>query len=188
MQPSVQFSIIRSNRKTICMKVVSADQVEVRAPLGISTQEIQAFIQKNEKWLEKHIARMREARAEMGEMQPFTPQEINALAQQAVKVLPGRLQYYAPLVGVDYGRVTVRCQRTKWGSCTSQGNLNFNCLLMLCPPEVLDYIVVHELCHRKELNHSPRFWAEVERVMPDYKQHRDWLKQNGNRLIERIPK
>ena len=187
MQPSVQFSIIRSNRKTICMKVISPEKVEVRAPLRMPTQDIQGFIQKNEKWLEKHIAQMREAREKMGESKPFTPEEIRALAQQAVQILPGRLQYYAPLVGVSYGRVTVRCQKTKWGSCSSQGNLNFNCLLMLCPPEVLDYIVVHELCHRKELNHSPRFWAEVERVMPDYKRHRDWLKQNGSRLIGRIP-
>ena len=134
------------------------------------------------------IAQMREAREKMGESKPFTPEEIRALARQAVDTLPGRLQYYAPLVGVSYGRVTFRCQKTKWGSCSSQGNLNFNCLLMLCPPEVLDYIVVHELCHRKELNHSPRFWAEVERVMPDYRKHRDWLKAYGNQLIARIPK
>ena len=188
MQPSVQIRIIRSSRKTISMQMLSADQAEVRAPLHMPVRDIEAFIQKNEKWLEKQAARMREAQAAMGESAPLTPEEIRALARQAVQILPGRLQYFAPRVGVDYGRVTVRCQKTKWGSCSAQGNLNCNCLLMLCPPEVLDYIVVHELCHRRELNHSPRFWAEVERVMPDYRKHRDWLKAYGGQLIARIPK
>lgn len=183
----MDFEIIRSSRKTISLQLVSPDRAVVRAPLIISTHDIQTFIQKNEKWLEKHRQQMLEAQREMGDGAPFAPEELRALAQQAVRVLPDRLRRFAPLVGVDYGRVTVRCQRTKWGSCSARGNLNFNCLLMLCPPEVLDYVVVHELCHRKELNHSPRFWAEVERVMPDYKKHRDWLKQNGSRLIARIP-
>lgn len=61
--------------------------------------------------------------------------------------------------------------------------MNFNCLLMKTPPEVLDYVVVHELCHRKEMNHSPRFWAEVERVLPEYKKARKWLKENGGNII-----
>ena len=183
----MDFEIIRSSRKTISLQLVSPDRAVVRTPLIISTHDIQTFIQKNEKWLEKHRQQMLEAQQEMGDGAPFAPEELRALAQQAVRVLPDRLRRFAPLVGVDYGRVTVRCQRTKWGSCSARGNLNFNCLLMLCPPEVLDYVVVHELCHRKELNHSPRFWAEVERVMPDYKKHRDWLKQNGSRLIARIP-
>ena len=184
----MDFEIIRSSRKTISLQLVTADHAVVRAPLKMSTRDIQDFIQKNEKWIEKHRQQLLAAQREREEDLPFAPEEIQALARQAVRVLPERLQYFAPLVGVDYGRVTVRCQRTKWGSCSAQGNLNFNCLLMLCPPEVLDYVVLHELCHRKELNHSPRFWAEVGRVMPDYKKHRDWLKQNGGRLIARIPK
>jgi predicted metal-dependent hydrolase len=93
------------------------------------------------------------------------------------------VQYFAPLVGVDYRRITIRSQKTRWGSCSSSGNLNFNCLLLLAPPEVLDYVVVHELCHRKEMNHAPRFWAEVGRVLPDYKKRNKWLKENGSRLM-----
>jgi len=90
-------------------------------------------------------------------------------------------------VGVDYGRITIRSQRTRWGSCSAKGNLNFNCLLMLCPEEVRDYVVIHELCHRKELNHSPKFWAEVEKVCPDHARQRKWLKENGGSLIARLP-
>ena len=91
-----------------------------------------------------------------------------------------------PLVGVTYGRITVRNQRTRWGSCSSKGNLNFNCLLMLAPPGILDYVVVHELCHRKEMNHSPKFWAEVAKVMPDYKERQKWLRTEGSSIMRRM--
>ena len=97
------------------------------------------------------------------------------------------LARFAALVGVTYGRITIRAQKSRWGSCSGKGNLNFNCLLMLCSEDVRDYVVVHELCHRKELNHSPRFWAEVEKVLPGYKVQRKWLKDNGGGLIRRLP-
>ena len=109
------------------------------------------------------------------------------MAKQVKTIIPVRAAYFAPLVGVSYGRITIRSQHTRWGSCSSKGNLNFNCLLALVPPEVLDYVVVHELCHRKEMNHSPRFWAEVERILPDYKMSLKWLKENGTALIGRLP-
>ncbi|MBQ1233170.1 MAG: M48 family metallopeptidase, partial [Clostridia bacterium] len=79
-----------------------------------------------------------------------------------------------------------RTQKTRWGSCSSKGNLNFNCLLLLAPPEVLDCIVVHELCHRKQMNHSSAFYAEVLRVMPDYHTRHAWLKKNGTALMGRV--
>ena len=87
---------------------------------------------------------------------------------------------------MDYGRITIRAQRTRWGSCSAQGNLNFNCLLMLTPDNVMEYVVVHELCHRKEMNHSARFWSEVEKILPDYRRSRQWLKDNGGGLIGRL--
>lgn len=97
-----------------------------------------------------------------------------------------RAEYYAPLIGVTYNRIAIRAQHTRWGSCSGKGNLNFNCLLALVPAEVLDYTVVHELCHLKEMNHSPKFWGEVEKILPDYKQCRKWLKENGPKVIARI--
>lgn len=96
------------------------------------------------------------------------------------------MAHFAPLAGVTYGSVGLRCLRSRWGSCSGKGSLSFNCPLMLAPSEVTDYVVVHELCHRREMNHSRRFWAEVERVLPDYKIRQDWLKKNGAALLRRL--
>lgn len=105
--------------------------------------------------------------------------QVQELAEQALKVLPERVAYFAKSINVSYGRITIRNQKTRWGSCSSKGNLNFNCMLMLMPPQIQDYVVVHELCHRKEMNHSPEFWSEVEKVLPDYRERKKWLKENG---------
>ena len=93
-----------------------------------------------------------------------------------------RVAYYAEKLGVSYGKITLRQQKTRWGSCSSEKNLNFNWKLILAPPEVLDYVVVHELCHLKEMNHSKAFWDEVGKVMPNYETHKLWLKENGWKL------
>ena len=117
----------------------------------------------------------------------FSEEELAELKNRARRVFLSRCAYYAPVVGVRYERVSIRSQRSKWGSCSGKGNLNFNCLLLLAPMEVLDYVVVHELCHRLEMNHSPRFWAEVQRVLPDYASARRWLRQNGGALLAKLP-
>lgn len=88
-----------------------------------------------------------------------------------------RVEYFAPLVGVTYNRIFIKEQKTRWGSCSSLGNLNFNWKLILLDEELLDYVVVHELAHRKQMNHSPTFWAEVERVLPDYRERRRRLRE-----------
>ena len=87
---------------------------------------------------------------------------------------------------MTYGRITIRAQHTRWGSCSSKGNLNFNCLLMLAPPEVLESVVVHELCHRIEMNHGPRLYAAVYRVFPEYDKCNRWLKAHGAALQARM--
>jgi alpha-glucosidase len=93
-----------------------------------------------------------------------------------------RASHWAPRLGVTFGRVRVKDQRSLWGSCSRDGNLNFSWRLTLAPPEVLDYVVVHELAHRLEMNHSRRFWAHVEKHVPDHKAHRKWLRKNGEAL------
>ena len=177
--------IIRSSRKTLALEI-NADGLVVRAPMRISDTEIKSFILQHKKWIEKHLKKAVERQKAEENVVPLTSEEINALAKEAAKVIPERVKYYAPKVGVTYGRITIRNQRTKWGSCSSKGNLNFNCLLMLAPPEVLDSVVVHELCHLKEMNHSDKFYAEVLRVYPDYPTWNRWLKDNGSLLMKRM--
>ena len=150
----------------------------------MSNGDIRRFVESKSGWIEKHL----EKRTAAARLPVFTDEQLQVLARQARQTIPERVAHFAPLVGVTYGRITIRSQHTLWGSCSSKGNLNFNCLLMLTPPEVLDYVVVHELCHRKEMNHSARFWAEVEHVLPDYGIQRKWLRENGTALISRLEK
>ena len=100
----------------------------------------------------------------------------SALSARALERIRERVSFYAPRVGRIPGRITIREQKTRWGSCSSRGNLNFNWKLIMAPPQVLDYVVIHELCHLHEFNHSPRFWSLVERQMPDYEVWKKWLK------------
>ena len=112
--------------------------------------------------------------------------KIAELTVKAKKYIPDRVKYFSLKLNVTYGRVTIRHQKTRWGSCSTKGNLNFNCLLMLTPGYVQDYVIVHELAHRKVMNHSSDFWHVVEGGMPDYKEAKKWLKENGVTIIQRM--
>lgn len=176
----IEYTLVRSARKTISIQLAPGGDVVVRAPNRMRRGDIDRFVESKRGWIEGHLAKMPEA------LPKLTDSQLQEMARHAKEVLPEIAAHYAPLVGVDYGRITIRAQRTRWGSCSVQGNLNFNCLLMLVPDNVMEYVVVHELCHRKEMNHSLRFWAEVEKILPDYRQSRRWLKENGGMLIGRL--
>ena len=109
--------------------------------------------------------------------------ETTELTSKAKVELPAIVKKYASLMGVTYNRIIIRHQKTRWGSCTKTGNLSFNCLLMKMPENVRDYVIVHELSHRKELNHSTKFWTIVAEYCPWYKDSKQWLKKNGQELI-----
>ena len=179
----MEYELIRSQRRTLALQMKPDGTVLVRAPLRMPKGQIEAFLREHWDWVE----RQREKQATFPPLEKLSEEELAELKKQARRVFLARSAYFAPVVGVRYSRVTVRSQRSKWGSCSSRGGLNFNCLLLLAPAEVLDYVVVHELCHRLEMNHSPRFWAEVKRVLPDYAEARKWLRQNGGSLMARLP-
>lgn len=182
-----EITLIRSRRKSLAIEITPELQVVVRAPARMPVREINAFVQEKDDWIRAHLQRMAEKKRlrEQHREQALSKEELQELATQAMKLIPQKVRYYAQIIGVTYGRITIRNQRTRWGSCSGKGNLNFNCLLLLMPEEVLDYVVVHELCHRKEMNHSARFWEEVEKILPDYRQRRKWLKDNGGRIMDR---
>lgn len=176
----IAYRVIRSDRRTLAIQILPDGEVVVRSPKRVSEKHIRAFVESKADWIQKH------SKPAVVPSQKFSPEELAQLTDRAASVIQQRLRYFAPLVGVTYGRVTIRHQRTRWGSCSAKGNLNFNCLLALTPPAVLDYVVVHELCHRKELNHSSRFWEAVRTVLPDYAVSRKWLKEHGNQLISKL--
>ena len=175
--------IIRSSRRTIAIQLTPEGQVIVRCPHRTSQAAIRALLQERAGWIQSHLEQIRSQPV----LPAFSQAELAALTEQARQELPGRVAFWAEQVGVTWNRITVRHQHTLWGSCTAGGNLSFNCLLMCVPEPVRDYVVVHELCHRKQMNHSPAFWAEVGRVLPDYETRRGWLRENGGSLIRRLP-
>lgn len=176
--------LIRARRKTLSIRITQEGNLEIRAPLGMPKGEIEAFLKEKAQWIETHRAKVLAEYAQ-GQEAPLGEEEILTLAEQMRQRLPEKLNRHAASMGVTFGRVTIRCQQTRWGSCSSRGNLNFNCLLMLAPEEVLDYVVVHELAHRKQMNHSALFWQEVARGCPDYKKSLRWLKDRGGALLSR---
>lgn len=179
--------LIRSDRRTVSLEVKPDLRIVVRVPRRMPLYEIAGFIRDREAWIEKAFEKIRLSNEKNSHLVPFSEEEIKKLTQLAKKTIPVKVEYYARLMGLDYGRITIRSQKSRWGSCSSKKNLNFNCLLMLTPVEVQDYVVVHELCHLKEMNHSVRFWSEVEAVLPDYRVRRKWLKDNGSALISKLP-
>lgn len=185
MENDLSYRLIRSGRRSICM-MVHEGKLIVRAPIKMSIGEIESFIVKHKKWIEKHLTRAQEHRLMTDATPKLKPEEKRELLSFAKREIPLRVAHYAPLVGVTYGKITIRLQRSLWGSCSSKGNLSFNGLLMLAPSEVLDSIVVHELCHRKQMNHSKRFYDEVLRVFPNYFACKKWLKENGPFLFAKI--
>ena len=181
----IEYTLIRSARRSIGVEIAPDGAVIVRAPLRTPLRRIEALLREKADWIARARARANartEAAAAAG---PLTPEELKELKTQARAYLPGRVAYFAERLGVSCGRITVRCQKTRWGSCNAQGDLSFNCLLMLTPPEAVDSVVAHELCHRKHMDHSAAFYAELLRVFPEYPKWRAWLKEHGPVLLAR---
>ncbi len=182
-----EYTLLRSRRRTLALEITPSGQVLVRAPLKMSRARIQAFVLEKAGWIRAHLARVKRQNEQAAQAGRLTKEELSSLRGALEPVLRQRAAHFAAKLGVTYGKITLRCQRTRWGSCSASGNLSFNCLLALAPPEVLDYVVVHELCHRKQMNHSPAFWREVAALLPDYPARRAWLKNNGPVLLARLP-
>lgn len=180
MEGITAYQLLRSRRKTLSIELTPRGDILVRAPMRLSNRDIQRFVESRRDWIEVHLARIHKEK-------PLTGQEHQALIRAAKEILPQKAAFFASRLGVTYGRISIRSQHSRWGSCSAAGNLNFNCLLMLAPEDVQDYVVVHELCHRKEMNHAPAFWTVVEKILPDYRVQKKWLKDNGAALLSRLP-
>ena len=177
----MEYELIYSTRKTIAIQLMEDGNVVVRAPKRAGKHAIEKFLKEKEDWILTKQQEIREA-SENRKSRQLTDAQRLKMINLAKEVFAAKTAYFARIMGVSYGRITIREQKTRWGSCSSAGNLNFNWKLLLAPEEVVDYVVIHELAHRREMNHSARFYAVVAEIKPDYKVWQRWLKVNGKRL------
>jgi len=181
---AVTVRIIRSARKSISIQFSPAG-VTVRAPRMASDREIKSILKEKESWIESALEKLRTAAAIREASPPLSDDELRELYRRASEAIPERTAEIAGCMGVQYGRISIRCQKTRWGSCSAQKNLNFNCLLMLAPAEVLDAVIAHELCHLTYMNHSRVFYRLLRKICPEYDRQTAWLKKNGPALLGR---
>ena len=179
----MEYTLIRSDRKSIAIELKNSQEIIVRAPRRMPDAKIRAFLREKTEWILAAQERLSIREAENAGREELSASDIKKLRKLAKEIIPVRVSHYANLLGVTYGRIAIRTQRSRWGSCSTKGNLNFNCLLMRAPFEVIDSVVVHELCHRIEMNHSKRFYDLVHSVFPEYDKWHGWLKKNGNSLM-----
>ena len=182
----ITYVIQKSRRRSISVSVMTDNRVLVKAPYRTTERTVQEFLLSKKDWITKHLKKqnMEEEKAES--LGLLSADEIKQIKKQARKIIPHRVEFWANKIGVTYGRIAIRLQSSRWGSCSVDGNLNFNCLLVKMPPEIMDSVVVHELCHRRHMNHSKEFYAEIDRVFPDYKHCNTWLKDNGGVYLKRV--
>ena len=167
------YEIVRSRRRTGALEVTREGRVVVRAPLRMTQGEIDRFVAAHADWLEKAKAKVA---ARPAAQPPLTEAEIAALRQRAKAVLSGKVAHYAAIMGVVPTSVKLTAARTRFGSCSGKNNISFSLYLMQYPEEAIDYVVVHELAHIRHHDHSSAFYAEVAKVMPDYRARMKLLK------------
>ncbi|MFA6939992.1 MAG: SprT family zinc-dependent metalloprotease [Clostridiaceae bacterium] len=215
----ISVEIKYSRRKTVYLRIVSQDSIEIRSPFGINNKKLLDFIIRNQVWI---INELNEASINTkvrlykdGEVffyqgQVYTlkvhighndfvlidksDNTINIKCKyskdvkdvlikwykaQAGYYIKERVNYYQNVIGVRSDKISIKNQKTLWGSCSTKKNLNFNMRLIMMPHHVVDYVIVHELCHLIHFNHSKEFWGKVEEIIPDYIETRKYLKQNG---------
>lgn len=170
----------RSNRKTLSIGIREDGTLLIKAPYQMQQKVIDRFVAQKRFWIYKQVQRMENNRRNQV---VYTKEQEKELRQQARKRLTERTDYYKTILGVDYKRIRIADQKTRWGSCSSTGTISYNWHLVLLPDAILDYVVVHELCHLRQMNHSKDFWKMVEGILPDYQSRRKWLKENGDQYL-----
>ena len=168
----MEVKVIYSKRKTVSISIVNCAPV-IKAPIGTDAETIKRIVLKHSKWIEKHIEQQRR---KTSLFENLTEDDIKRIKKEAKEYFNDKTEHYAGIMGINYGRITITSAKKRFGSCTSVGNISYSYRLMLYPEAAREYVVVHELAHRKEMNHSKRFYDIIARVMPDYKYRKSLLK------------
>lgn len=178
---------IRSARKTLSVEVRRGlhrdPEIMIRAPQRMKQEAIRQFISIKERWITEKCRAILVDKSEQKHVDIPDYMTDEWLRTEGVTRFRSKIENWSVRMGVEYGRVTIRDQKTRWGSCSGKGNLNFSWRLLMMPEEILDYVIVHELAHRREMNHSPCFWQIVGSYISDYEERKRWLKENGSRYM-----
>ena len=179
----MEYQIVRSNRKTLAIQINQDAELIVKAPYRYSESDIEAFLMQKKEWIFKHTNRLKKQKSKsLSYARNLTEKEIRKYKEIARERFCEKAKRYAEKMGVSFHSVTIKEQKTRWGSCSSLKNLNFNWRLIFAPEEVQDYVIIHELAHLIEMNHSPAFWNIVEDTMKNYKVYKKWLNEHGHTL------
>ena len=168
----MEYQVIYSVRKTISI-IVDDCKIVVKAPLKTDRATIEKLLVRHSAWIEKNIV-VQKKKQEM--YRELTAEDIKQLKKSARKYLTEKTQYYANIMGLSYGRITITSAEKRFGSCSSAGNISYSYRLMLYPEAAREYVVVHELAHLVEMNHSKRFYEIIAKILPDYKYRKKLLK------------
>lgn len=184
----VKYELIRSRRKTVGFEVKPGGKIFIKIPNRMSLSLLPPMIEEKKQWLFEAYQNQKDKEdlslaRQLEKSDPRLSYLEKKYRQAAKQYIYERVEYYLPLIGGHYSSIRIGDQKTRWGSCSSNKTLSFSWRLMLAPPRVLDYVVIHELCHLTHMDHSKDFWALVASVDPDYKEHRQWLKENGDKLL-----
>ncbi len=167
------YEVVYSDRRTVSLVIKRDGTLVVRAPRGMKKKEIERVVRQHEGWIKKSKAKQN---ARIDRFSALTDANIAALKKQAKETLPKLTEKYSEIMGLSYGRITITSAKTRFGSCSSNGNIAYSWRLMCYPVEAWEYVVVHELAHRIYMNHSREFYQLIESVLPDYKARRKLLK------------
>lgn len=170
----MEYILKRSRRKTMAIQVYPDGSVVARAPMRTPQSTVEAFVTSHEDWICRNLERQRQYREANPEPNET---ELAALRERAKREIPPRVEHFSRIMGLVPTGVKITSARKRYGSCSGKNSLCFSCLLMRCPPEAVDYVVVHELAHIVHKNHGPDFYRLVETVFPDWRQRRAMLRQ-----------
>ena len=163
----MDYTVVRSDRRTIAIQIKRDGRVVVRAPYAATDEDVRQLVEKHRDWIEKNLTRQREKPA--GSPPEPTEQEMEELRRRGQEILPGRVAYWAARMGVAPTGIRITAARSRWGSCSGKNSLRFSLFLMRYPMEAIDAVVVHELAHIRHKNHGPDFYRLVEGTLPDYR-------------------
>lgn len=182
----IKYKVIYSKRKTIAIVINKDGEVTIRAPKIriFNKQEIENFVKSKESWIIKNLDKINKNKKIQRKkiIDGLSKKELEIKKEEARKIISEKIYSFAKSYNFKFLKLRLSTAKTRWGSCSTTGTISINWHLIFAPEEVLNYVLIHELCHTKHHNHSKYFWNEVEKIIPNYKENRKWLRENGDTL------